>query len=495
MKLLLATTPQINSREYEAIQLPLNLGYLTEHLKTQGIEVIAVDAYGLKMEPKALISLILKENPDLVGFSGVLPHFNHLKNLINDLRKEFTKPIVVGGPIVMIGKPLLDKLNVNFLISGEGEYSIPKLMAAIQTKKGFEKVEGLIYRKGNQILENKTECITNLENTPFPKYEFLPIEKYLYFNINKKKVLNPITIITSRGCPAQCIFCCRYHGNTARLRPAQHIISEITYWVKNFGHNEFNICDSTFTIDKKRVLEFCDLLKKNNLKIKWSCQSRINTIDAQMMKRMRESGCKLIYYGVESGSQRVLNFMKKGIKAEKVRGVFSKTKKMGIGTLGSFIVGTPTETKQEIGATIKLVKRLPADFYLFSIFKPYPGTEAFELLKKENTQVTDDYALFGGHNLVFENTLSQDYLKNIVKEMYIIQSEKILRKLKAIKNLKEIKNQKVVSWFDTLEAYMSAKPNKNALIPQKEILELANNIFRWNNTYYIYVEIIRAMIS
>ena len=260
-------------------------------------------------------------------------------------------------------------------------------------------------------------------------------------------------------------------------------------------NNENNICDSTFTISKTRVMEFCDLIEKKGLQIKWSCQSRIDTIDAQMLKRMKECGCKLVYYGVESGSQRVLNLMKKGIKAKNVFNVFSKTKKAGMGVLGSFIVGTPTETKSEIATTLKLVKRLPADFYLFSIFKPYPGTEAFELLKKENISITDDYTLFGGHNLVFETSLSQDYLKNVVKKMYTIQSEKILRKLKNVKNIKEIKTQKIVSWFGTLETYMSAEPDKNAVIQKKQINELANNIFRWNNTYFIYVEIIRAMIS
>ncbi|MCX6803931.1 MAG: radical SAM protein [Candidatus Diapherotrites archaeon] len=494
MKVILATPPQENDHTNDAIQLPLNIGYLSEYLKQKGVQVITLDAYGLKMSNNELVSKIIKENPDLVGFSGVIPRFQYLKSTVDNLRKKWSKPIVVGGPIVMIGPSLLDKLNVDYLIRGEGEYSLYDLLLSIKENKGFEKVKGLIYKKNGQIVENLCERINDLNIIPFPKYECLPLEQYTKFKLFNKTIVNPVTIITSRGCPAHCIFCCRYHGNLVRLRTAEHIIPEIEYWVKEKDCNEFNICDSTFTLNKQRVMEFCDLIADKKVDIKWTCQSRVNTIDKQMVKKMKETGCKLIYYGVESGSQRVLDYLKKGITIEKVKDVFEMTRKQGMGTLGSFIVGTPTETKKELKETLSLVKTLPIDFYLFSIFKPYPGTEAFEILKSKNVKITEDYTLFGGHNMVFDGSLPEEYLKNIVKELYYIQAKKVLQKLKTMPKFSSTTNAGRVSWFGALETYINTVPDAGITVTEKEICEFGGNIYRWNNTYFIYLEILSKLI-
>ncbi|MCK4735478.1 MAG: radical SAM protein [Methanophagales archaeon] len=326
---------------------------------------------------------IKKRKPDVVGITTTtftLIDSIIIAKIINEVDNDIK--IIFGGPHAHIyPEETINIPEVDFLVLGEGEITFTELLQKIENYEELKKVKGIVFKNGNRTVNTGYRgFIEHLDSLPFPARHLTPYKKY-YSLIAKR---NPITtMFTSRGCPYRCLFCHRPHmGKKFRARAPENVVEEIEECV-NMGIHEILIYDDTFTLDRKRVLDVCNLIKERDIDIYFDIRSRIDRIDKEMLIALKEAGCLRIHYGVESANQRILDILRKDITVEQAEKVIKMTKDIGIETLAYFMIGNPTETKDEILNTIQFAKKLKPDYCHFSVTMPFPATPLYELgLKK-----------------------------------------------------------------------------------------------------------------
>lgn len=236
-------------------------------------------------------------------------------------------------------------------------------------------IRGLAWRNGTEIIVNLPRpFIKDLDQLPIPMHHLLPLQKY-----RMPLIKGPFTfIVTSRGCPAGCTFCIKHvsYQYTARLRSPELIMEEL-WQLKKLGINNIHMYADLFTVNRDQVIELCQRMITENIDIKWTCNSRVDYVDEEMLKLMGQSGCWLISWGIESGNEQILKHAHKGAYPEKAERALMWAKRAGIKNWGYFIIGLPGETEETIRETIDFSKRLPLDIALFHVAAPYPGTPFF----------------------------------------------------------------------------------------------------------------------
>ena len=332
-----------------------------------------------KMSYDELENEIKKRKPDVVGITTTTSTLidsiitaKIIKKIDNDIK------VVFGGPHAHIyPEETINFPEVDFLILGEGEITFTELLRKIENYEELKRVKGIVFKHDDRIVNTGyRRFIEDLDSLPFPARHLTPYKKY-YSLIAK---LNPITtMFTSRGCPYRCLFCHRPHmGKKFRARSSENVVEEIEECV-NMGIHEILIYDDTFNVDKQRVLAICNLIKKRGLEINFDIRARIDRINKEMLIVLKEAGCVRIHYGIESANQRILEILRKGITVEQAEKVIKMTKDVEIETLAYFMIGNPTETREEILNTIKFAKKLNPDYCHFSVTTPFPATPLYEL--------------------------------------------------------------------------------------------------------------------
>ena len=196
-------------------------------------------------------------------------------------------------------------------------------------------------------------------------------------------------MFTSRGCPFQCLFCNRPQlGKVFRARSAKNVVDEMEECGK-MGIQEIFIYDDTFGVDRQRILDICKEINKRDLSIAWDIRTRVNTVDKEVLKALKQAKCQRIHYGVEAGTQKILNILRKGITLKQAEEAFRITKEVGIQTVAYFMIGSPTETKEDILQTIKFMKKINPDYTHIAITTPFPATDLYIMAQREGV-LTDD---------------------------------------------------------------------------------------------------------
>lgn len=330
-----------------------------------------------------LFDKLRKFNPDIVGVTST--SFGHAAayNIINKLKEKGYK-VVVGGPHPStVKKEILEETKADFAIKREGEITFNELLKNLDNPA---EVKGIIWRKDGGIIENPDrEAIEDLDSLPFPAFELFELDRYM----DKK-----IPIVTSRGCPYRCVYCSinLTMGHKFRARSAKNVVDELEYWVKK-GYNYFGFNDDCFTFDMQRAKDICDLIIKRGLKIKWELRNgiRIDKLDEELMRKMRNAGCFYISFGIESAVQDVLNKMRKGLSIEHVREKVLLAEKLKIKHGGFFIIGLPGDNFERFKQTLDFALSLPFDEVRFYNAIPYPGTELFGWIKENGRFVRDTH--------------------------------------------------------------------------------------------------------
>jgi len=347
---------------------PLGLAYLAAVLEQDGHEVFIWDAMVTPAIPRITSAI---SNADLIGVSILTPAYDAAKKIIRFVHSISDAPIVVGGAHVtaLPQETLKDILEVDYVVKGEGEESILEVLEA-PTMFG----EGRIFTNMN---------ILNLDNLPFPARHLLPMDKYK-LTASRTQRGHSYTISVARGCPFHCTYCSRINGRKVRFRNMESILTELHYLIGKYDAKEINFEADTFTLKKSFVMNLCtEIIKSGYHKwISWTCESRVDTMDADMLKLMRAAGCWQISYGIESGNQRLLDFMKKGTNLAQIRKTIHLTEAAGIGTRAFFMLGIPTETQYESQQTIDFAKELNAEWTQFTLTVPFPGTEMYEWVQE-----------------------------------------------------------------------------------------------------------------
>jgi len=245
----------------------------------------------------------------------------------------------------------------------------------------LDQIKGLGWRQGNDIIINPPRpFIYDLDDLPIPMHKLLPLHRYRMPLIKGAFTF----VVTSRGCPAGCTFCIKHlsYQYTTRIRSPQLLMEEL-WQLKSLGINNVHMYADLFTVNREQVMELCQRMIDEKIDIKWTCNSRVDFVDQEMLKRMGEAGCRLISWGIESGDEQILKNVHKGIRPQNVERALLWAKNAGIMNWGYFIIGLPGETEDTIRETIEFAKKLPLDIALFHIAAPYPGTPFFfEVIEK-----------------------------------------------------------------------------------------------------------------
>jgi radical SAM superfamily enzyme YgiQ (UPF0313 family) len=240
---------------------------------------------------------------------------------------------------------------------------------------GLNRIQGLVWRDGNKIVVNPDRpFICNLDDLPLPRHDLLPLERYRAPLVRGQYAF----VVTSRGCPGGCRFCIKHvsYGNSVRFRSPENILAELEF-LTSLGVHDIHMYADLFTVSREQVMGLCELILKRGLRLRWTCNSRVDFVDPEMLRLMGQAGCWMISWGIESGSEEVLRHARKGITLDQVEQALRWAREADIRNWGYFIIGLPGETEETIRETIRFAKRLPLDLALFHIAAPYPGSPLF----------------------------------------------------------------------------------------------------------------------
>ncbi|MBN2421478.1 radical SAM protein [Candidatus Woesearchaeota archaeon] len=405
---------------------PIGIMYLAAVLKQNNYDVEILDAEASNLNLQETLKEIRRINPDILGMTCTTPLYNAALIIAKDLRKDNKQmKIVLGGPhISALPYESVSNPEIDFIVKGEGEYSFLNLVKGIEKSKNeknydFSQLKGIGYLiDGKPFLTPPQELIQNLDELPFPARELTDMDKYLKLYTGKKYSL----MVTSRGCPYQCIFCDSVitFGKRTRFRSPDNVIAEIKELVEKYGITDITFSDDTFTLDKERTIEICKKIVENNLDIKFICSSRANTIDEERLEWLKKAGCIQITFGIESGDDNILRIIKKGITTDMARKAIALVKKYGIGTHASYMLGNPGETLETVRKTINFARELDTDYAQFSIATPFPGTEMWDMASKQGLIKIKDFSKFTWYySPTFETKeLPGELLIKLQKEAY-----------------------------------------------------------------------------
>ncbi|MBN1912819.1 MAG: radical SAM protein [Candidatus Omnitrophica bacterium] len=372
---------------------PLNLLYLLSFLHSKGFKGDIVDC-NIEADPiKAVLKKIKEEKYSFVGFTTTTPLVHRIYELSDMIKKNYPDIIqLAGGPhATFMSENFLENSQIDFVVRGEGENTLLELLQ----DKSTSEINGLSYRRDTKIIHNPDrEIIKDLNTLPIPEYELLPVEKYLP-SVDTAKRLPVFHLMTSRGCPMKCIFCVGnlMFNKTWRMQSAARMAEECQMAAEKFGARQIRFIDDNFVLNNKRVEEFSRLMIKKGLhkKLVWSCAARIDSVNQEILPLMKEAGCFLVYFGIESGNEGILQKIDKKITKKQIREATALTRRFGLESRASFVIGLPTETKETVLETIEFARSLKLDYASFSIAVPYPGTELYEIAKRENRITTDKW--------------------------------------------------------------------------------------------------------
>lgn len=435
----------------EGIYPNLGLLYIASVLEHAGqdVNLIDVDAESLNKK-KDFIKELKKGNPDVVGLQALSHMFPVVLQTAKIVKQTLPETkVVVGGPHVGIySSEILTHPEIDVCVIREGEATVPELIKTLENEKSLKSVKGIAFKNNGKIFHTpERKFIQNLDEIPFPARHLIDNKKY--FSILCKE-LPFTTMITSRGCPFACSYCYKTHwGRKYRFRSAKNVVDEMEECINNSGIKEIFFYDDTFSVNFQRVLDICDEIKKRKLDIAWDIRTRIDCVNKEMLRRMKEAGCIRIHYGIESGDQYILtNILKKSITIKQVRDVIKWTKENEIDIFTYWMLGAPTETRETIQKTIDFAVELDSDYSQFSIVTPEPETEIYEMAKKMRIFKGDfwrDVTLSGvlpEIPVYASDVLSKKDIYELSRKAYTsfyLRPNYMLKKLSRIRSLFEIK--------------------------------------------------------
>ncbi len=382
---------------------PVHLAQLAACVMKHDVKCKIIDSIAQDLDYDGCTRIIQRFRPDFVviitataAFDSDARYVLHVKKRLSDL-----KSIFIGTHVSLYTKKCMENPAVDYIIRGEPEVAIQDLFSNILKKQEPKDVPGIAYKKNGSVkITSPPKRIENPDVLPFPARELIP--KADYFNPLVKRTPYT-TMISSRGCPFPCIFCVAglTYGKRFIARSPKSMVDEIVECQKKFGIKEIFFRDEEFTMEKKRVADFCDELRRRRVRITWICNSHINTLSKELLAKMKSAGCHMIKIGVESGDDEVLKRIKKGTNRKSIRRVFRWLHELKIDSIGHFMIGAPGETKKTIMRTIRFAKEIDPTYVSFNIATPYPGTKMWEevedkIKEKKITRHTMNSALVRG---------------------------------------------------------------------------------------------------
>jgi len=367
---------------------PIHLGYIAASVEKAGHEARILDGDAEMLDVAEIVALAGEYRPDLIGITATSIDFEIAKDIARALKSEYPEiPVIIGGTHINIfgNQVLATSPDIDFGCLGDGEDLIVELLEVLKDKdsKGLQSIQGLIYRDDGEIIQNPDRTIVkDIDKYPFPARHLLKNELY-YRAVPWDGYRTTTAFMSSRGCPFNCVYCAVKNitgGKIVRLRSAEDVVDELDYIVNkmNITHISFN--DDCLTLNKTRIYDICEGIRKRGLRFTWEGLSRADLVDGHLLKTMRQAGFVRISYGIESGNPVVLKALNKEETLEQIQDAFRLTKEAGIVARGSLIIGSPHETRETVMESFRFIRRLKGlDQVVINIMQPYPGTKVREM--------------------------------------------------------------------------------------------------------------------
>jgi radical SAM superfamily enzyme YgiQ (UPF0313 family) len=380
-----------------------------------GHEVNVIDCQAERLTYDTFRQRISQQTPDVVGVTSTTLLYNSAKQILETAKKEHPNAItMIGGSHVSFWdeNALEECSSIDVVVRREGEQTFLELLQHIDAGKTFEGVLGTTIRKSDgKILKNEDRpFLQDLDSLPFPAYHLFPLDAFRRMG----KTIFPL--VTSRGCVQWCDFCStvRMFGRGYRVRNPKNVIDEMEMLHNKYGESQFTFYDDAFTVNRQHVLAMCEDIKARKLEVTWDCETRVDMVDKELLTAMRNAGCITVWFGVESGSEKILCQMNKKINLDETRTAFKITQKAGLMTIASAIIGFPGETEKTAWETINFVNSLNPDDIGFYVATPYPGTPMYEKVVKNGWLRVTDFNKYDTATPTFETPeLSMEKIREI----------------------------------------------------------------------------------
>jgi radical SAM superfamily enzyme YgiQ (UPF0313 family) len=438
-------------------QVPIGLLCLAAYARQQhpdlGFRIVDSDGRGLSHQET--VEQVMEDPPILIAITANTCVFDSVISLVAELKKNLPDtPIIIGGhhPSALPEQSLLES-NADLTSFGEGELTFDEVITEIRNgARDWSKIDGIVYRDENGVpVRNKVRAlIEDLDILPFPARDL--IDNELYYPAPTKRVRGgPNTmLVSSRGCPYNCGFCsaATIWTRSIRSRSAENLVAEVKECIDLYGIRSFNFTDELFTVKKKRVLGICEAIIDTKLDISWVCSARAHHLDSETLEAMKAAGCREISFGIESGNEEILQKIDKVLKLDEARRVIQLTKKAGIKTHASYIMGYLGETEETLKDTIRFAKELNTTIAAFFVASPLPGTPFYHEAMQKG-YIRDDITWINFSPLTNQESvvnlpgLSRRTIRRLhrkaIKEYYL-RPRYILARLFSIRHWYEVEN-------------------------------------------------------
>ena len=420
---------------------PLGLLSIAAYAESKGYVVRVIDVHIEKYTAAELIEKLKIAQPKFVGMGVMTATSNAANQIARIVKKTIANCTVVFGGVHPEAMPEETLCNsaVDIVVRGDGEETFLSILQG----KPLEAIRGISYRKGTTVVHNPASAVEmDLDKYPFPAYHLVPMHKY-YPAIGAYKRLPAINMLMTRGCPGKCTFC-NSAMTTLRSRSAESVVEEIEYLNRTYGVREIQFYDDTFTVMKKNVLRFCELMVAKKLNVSWVAFARADCFNEEMARAMKKAGCHQILIGVESGSDVILENIRKPIDREKTANAIKIARAAGIDLRASFIFGSMGETVETMQETLDFSMQLDPDIAQYNVCTPYPGTQMYRWAKENGYLVSEEWGDFelSTFMLNLPTCTDQDvyrYYKDAHKQFFM-RPKMIVRRLRKISRISHIRD-------------------------------------------------------
>jgi len=404
---------------------PLGILYLASTLESNGVETSVLDHAAERISIKRVVDWVKKEDPDVLGLSVLVSSSLTGPRIAEEAKRANPNLVVVFGNhhATFNAERILRKYPfVDVVVRGEGEQTCLELVNRIEEKSSLKGVLGITYRNRDRIVSNPDRpLIKDIDSLPFPDRGLLKNEYHnttVGINVAPKKFAS---FLSSRGCVFKCRFCCCSsiaHG-VWRARSVDNVLQEL-HLLASEGYRQVMFVDDNFTLNRKRAVELCRRMRKEKVDLDWICEGRVDQASYDMYREMVKAGCRMMYFGIESGTQKVLDYYDKRTTTQQSREAVEKARKAGMDLIvGSFIIGAPNETKADIQETLDFVKGLNLDIPQINVLGAFPGDSIWREFSDRGLIDEDRYWERGvGASDVFSDAVSLEEMRAMVRRFY-----------------------------------------------------------------------------
>jgi len=419
-------------------------------LEKEGHRVSILDANALGLRPEDVPTKVT--DADVVGLTAMTPTISAALGIARHLKQanpELTT--VMGGAhaTLLPEETLTLAPELDIIVRGAGDETVFELLQALEDTQSLDSIAGISYRADGEVVHTADRTsIVNMDALPYTAYHLLPMRKYRPHPPHGL-AMPFAAMVTSRGCPYRCAYCSKpVFGSRFRAQSPARVIDEIAYLKDRFGVKEIAFYDDSFTIDKQRVEAITQKIIGSGRKMAWTCETRVNLVDKNLLRNMKRAGCYAVAYGIESASPDIIKTLHKDTTLEQVEEAVRISREVGLQVIGYFMLGSPGENPETIRQTIDLAIKLKVDFAQFSVTTPYPGTELYDIYMRDRQEsIPWENFVYAGTdnpaNPVFESDkISRDDLKYWIKQAYrefYLRPAYIRQRLRRCTSFNEIK--------------------------------------------------------